>query len=255
MSTFSTNEANLAAIGSLRDQFRAESNCQIVHDSLHERPGWTVPYLLGVDGVPAGFAAIAVGGPWKSRRTLFDFYLQPPYRSHFRPLLDTFLTVSAADSLEIQTNLPLASELLAACGRDLAPDAIVFADAGATSLPANGAVLRRQTSERQTAAAIRHRAGTCEWTLEFDGMPIGKGGLLFHYNVPYADLAMEIDGPFRRRGFGGYLVQEIKRQAHLLGALPAARSSPTNFPSHRTLQKAGFKLVAKILTGEIKGVF
>ncbi len=37
-------------IASLREQYRQEMNCQIIHDSIHERPGWTKEYGLEMDG-------------------------------------------------------------------------------------------------------------------------------------------------------------------------------------------------------------
>ena len=57
--------------------------------------------------------------------------------------------------------------------------------------------------------------------------------------------------PFRRRGLGAYLVQELKRVAYELGSVPAARCSPKNVASRRTLQKAGFVPYAHILNGVI----
>jgi hypothetical protein len=35
---------------------------QIVHDSIHRGDGWTVTYILNVDGVTAGFGSIALAG-------------------------------------------------------------------------------------------------------------------------------------------------------------------------------------------------
>jgi hypothetical protein len=47
----------------LRTRYRQEMNCQIVHDSIDRRPGWTLTYLLQLDGADAGFGSLAVGGP------------------------------------------------------------------------------------------------------------------------------------------------------------------------------------------------
>lgn len=35
----------------LRTRYREEMNCQIVHDSIHRREGWTVSYLLDIGDV------------------------------------------------------------------------------------------------------------------------------------------------------------------------------------------------------------
>ena len=48
-----------------------------------------------------------------------------------------------------------------------------------------------------------------------------------------------------------YLVQELKRLAYDIGAVPAARRNRDNRPSRRTLQKAGFVAYAQILNGAI----
>ncbi len=89
--------------------------------------------------------------------------------------------------------------------------------------------------------------------MQVAGEPVGNGGILFHYNRPYGDLHMEIAEPFRRRGFGAYLVQELKRLAYEIGSIPAARCNPDNIPSRKTLQKAGFVPYAHILNGSIPG--
>jgi GNAT superfamily N-acetyltransferase len=99
--------------------------------------------------------------------------------------------------------------------------------------------------------AIAERQGGPEWRLQVDGETVGNGGILFHYNEPYGDVYMEIKEPYRRRGFGAYLVQELKRAAYELGSIPAARCGRDNVPSRRTLQKAGFVPYAHMLTGSI----
>src|SRR5215472_9558743 len=58
-----------------RDQYRQEMNCQIIHDSLHFRKGWTEPYRLMLDDIVVGYGSIAVGGPWKGKPTIFEFYV------------------------------------------------------------------------------------------------------------------------------------------------------------------------------------
>ncbi len=78
--------------------------------------------------------------------------------------------------------------------------------------------------------------------------------ILFHYNRPYGDLYMEVSEPFRRRGLGSYLIQELKRACYELGAIPCARCNSTNNPTRWTLQRAGFVPFAHILNGSIAGV-
>jgi GNAT superfamily N-acetyltransferase len=245
-------EATRQAVTGLRNELRAEAGCQITQDSLLDRRGWTVPHLLRLDAATVGYAVIAIAGPWSGRRTLYHFYLRPAHRAWLSPLLEVFLAASRADSFEIQTNLPVMPEVISALGGKAETEAVIFGEAASTSLPSQGATLRRLTSERDVACFIKERTDSCDWKLELNGTEIGDGSLLFHYNPPYADIAMSIAEPFRRRGFGAYLVQELRREAHALGAIPAARSNRDNLPSHRTLQKAGFTKIGERVTGMIE---
>ena len=85
--------------------------------------------------------------------------------------------------------------------------------------------------------------------LDVDEEAAATGGILFHYNRPYGDIYMDVKEPFRRRGLGAYLVQELKRVCYELGAVPAARCNPSNIASRQALQKAGFVPFAHILLG------
>ena len=51
-----------SAVLPLRVDYRREMNCQIVHDSIHRRPGWTKTYELSIDDASAGFGTVAIGG-------------------------------------------------------------------------------------------------------------------------------------------------------------------------------------------------
>jgi len=108
------------------------------------------------------------------------------------------------------------------------------------------------TAGAEVRRHIEERRGGPEWVLELEGQAAGKGGLLFHYNRPYGDIHMEVAEAFRRRGLGSWLVQELKRAAYEVGAIPGARCSPSNIPSRRTLQKAGFEPFAHMLTGVLE---
>jgi GNAT superfamily N-acetyltransferase len=151
----------------------------------------------------------------------------------------------------IQSNDTLSAAMLHTYARDVASAAIVFQDEVMTHLPANGARLRQVTSDEDTRLAIAQRQGGTEWQLELEGQLAATGGILFHYNVPYGDVYMDVAEPFRRRGIGSYLVQELKRLAYELGSIPAARCGSGNVASRRTLQKAGFVPYAHILNGTL----
>jgi GNAT superfamily N-acetyltransferase len=235
----------------LRDLHRKEMNCQIVHDSIHRRAGWTMTYALHLGDVLAGFGSTAIAGPWKGRPTIFEFYVLPAHRGRAFELFEALLDASGARLMEIQSNDVLLAVMLHTYARDVWSEKIVFRDQLTTDLAPNGAALQRVTREDEVRQAIEQRQGGTEWLLTLDGEPIATGGILFHYNRPYGDIYMEVAERFRGRGFGAYLVQELKRVAYELDSIPCARCSPLNIPSRRTLQKAGFVPYAHILNGSI----
>ena len=81
---------SLSTILRMRDAYRHEMHCQVVHDSLHERPGWTTQFLVTADGCPAGYGAVAHAGPWKDKPTIFEFYVPPALRHRMFRLFSAF---------------------------------------------------------------------------------------------------------------------------------------------------------------------
>lgn len=240
-----------SAVLPLRVCYRREMNCQIVHDSIHRRNGWTTTYALHLDGSSAGFGSVAISGPWTGKPTIFEFYVLPANRGRAFHLFEALLDTSGARLMEIQSNDLLLAVMLHTYARDICSESIVFHDGITTMLSANGAILHQVTPDAETHAAIAQRQGGTEWRLHLGGEPVATGGILFHYNEPYGDIYMEVAEPFRRRGLGAYLVQELKRIAYELGSVPCVRCSPGNVASRKTLQKAGFVPYAHILNGSI----
>ena len=99
---------------------------------------------------------------------------------------------------------------------------------------------------------MRKRQPEGDWMLlEVSGEVAATGGILYHYNRPYGDIWMEVAEPFRGRGFGTYLVQELKRICREGGSVPCARCNTGNVASRKTLQKAGFVPCAHMLCGKL----
>jgi GNAT superfamily N-acetyltransferase len=73
------------------------------------------------------------------------------------------------------------------------------------------------------------------WLIEAHGNVAATGGVYFHYTLPYGDLFMEVAERFRRRGYGSYLIQELKRVCYEMGRVPAARCAVANLASRATL--------------------
>jgi hypothetical protein len=57
--------SGLKEIAFLRDDYGEEMNCQIIHDLIHWRSGWTQEYVLDLDGVAVGYGSLAEDGPWR----------------------------------------------------------------------------------------------------------------------------------------------------------------------------------------------
>jgi GNAT superfamily N-acetyltransferase len=240
-----------AVVEPLREQYRQEMNCQIVHDSIHRRTGWTTTYVLAVGSVTAGFGSIAIAGPWTNKPTIFELYILPEYRSRAFDLFEALLATSGARFMEVQSSDALLSAMLYTYAHDIRSEAIVFQDRLSTTLPSLGTVLDCSMPDRQIRHCIEARDGGPEWRLLLNGETVATGGILFHYNRPYGDIYMDVAEPHRRRGFGSYLVQELKRAAYALECIPGARCNPTNVASRKTLQKAGLVPCAHILDGTI----
>ena len=237
---FSVQPVAVSAILPWRDRYRQEMNCQIVHDSLHGREGWTLPWLIETGGEPAGYGSIAIGGPWSGTRTIFEFYVAESHRSRFFEAFEAFMAASAADAIETQTNDVMLTAMLHTWGHDVVSESIVFEDQLTTAYRLEGAVLRKREPEEG------------EWMLlEVGGEEVASGGVLYHYNRPYGDIWMEVAERHRMRGYGTYLVQELKRICYEGGSVPCARCNTKNVGSRRTLQKAGFVPCAHILTGKL----
>ena len=242
---------SLPTIHRLRDVYRHEMHCQIIHDSLHERPGWTTPYLLTVDASPAGYGAVAHAGPWKDKPTIFEFYVLPQQRHRMFRLFSALVAACGTRAIETQTNSPFLGVLIQTLCPSVAAEAVLYEDRMTTSITIPGAVFRPVAPADAEIIAARKLDGGAGWLVELAGDVTGTGGILYHYNRPYGDLFMEIAEPFRRRGLGAFIVQELKRTCYEGGSIPAARCNVNNLASRLTLQKAGFAPCGNLVTGTI----
>jgi GNAT superfamily N-acetyltransferase len=233
-----------------RDPYRLEMACQITHDSLHTRPGWSQEYLLRLGSAPCGYGSVAVGGPWTGKPTIYEFHLAPGRpRQHAFALFEALLATSGAVAIVVQSNATLATAMLHTFAREIVSESVLFEDGVTTSLRPAGATFHEPTPAEAPDVAAQH----LRWmgVVEVEGSVAANGGILFHYNRPYGDIYMEVEEPFRRRGLGAFLVQELKRVAYEGGHVPAARCNPANVASRLTLQKAGFVPCGHILTGAL----
>ena len=235
------HRAEFQDIAAFRESHRAEARCQLVADSLLGR-GLADPYLIAVDGQCAGYGGV--------RRQIdpgrvMEFHTFPAARGLALPMFRAFLAESGATEIEAQTNVPLMLLMLYDCGRNIRVQNYLFADAAATSLPCPSGLFRQGRSTDAIAEPER------QWVIDVDGTIVAHGGYLTHYNPPYADVYMEVAEPWRRQGFGSFLVQELKRVCYAAGRWPAARCNAENVASRRTLETAGLLPCGMRLLGDM----
>jgi len=233
-----------------RDMYRLEMGCQIIHDSIHERPGWTDEYMLFAAGTAVGYGSVAVAGPWKGRPTAYEFYVVPHQRLHVFEFFQALLEVGGALDIEVQSNDTLATTMLHAFAEQATSESILFHDKVCTSHRPTGATFRAPAAKE--ARDVPSDQLRWHGVVEVEGQVAASGGILFHYNRPYGDIYMGVAEPFRRRGLGSFLVQELKRVCYEGGHVPAARCNPNNAASRQTLQRAGFVPCGHILKGSVR---
>jgi GNAT superfamily N-acetyltransferase len=141
---------------------------------------------------------------------VYEFYVVPHQpRLHVFSLFEALLAASRAVSIDVQSNDPLALVMLHTYARDVISESILFHDQLATSLSPPGAAFRAPTGPEAPDVPAAH----LKWcgVVEVEKQVAASGGILFHYNRPYGDIYMEVAEPFRGRGCGSFLVQELKR--------------------------------------------
>ena len=238
----------LLRLHGLRARYRRSMDCQIIRDAHHRR-GFTTLFRITVGRRVAGYGA--VGMARHNRGVLQEFYLLPRYRSRALHLFRQLLFVTRARHISCQSNDALLTLMLYDCARNIRVEHHLFEDSATTRLLVTGARFRptRPTDARNI---FPHRSEPIgDWVVEWRGAIVATGGILTHYNPPYGDLHMEVAPRFRRRGFGSFIVQELKRIAYRRGLIPAARCNGTNVASRRTLERAGFAVCGRILTGRV----
>jgi GNAT superfamily N-acetyltransferase len=232
----------------LRELYRQAMNCQIVKDSFARR-GFSDAYLIRDQGAVAGYGLVA---RHHEPDSLHELYLVPQFEAAALPIVRQLLAVSSAKKIVTQTNDRLLLLMLYDCTTNITSETILFGDAYTTNLQCSTGKFRKVTeADKARLFEHKHEPGG-DWMIECDGVPVATGGALFHYNPPYGDLYMEVHEAYRRRGFGSYLLQEVKSVCYEMGKIPAAGCNVSNTGSRRSLEKAGMLPCARILLGEVR---
>lgn len=242
------HKTELQAILPLRNLFLQETNFQIRYNACHER-GWTDSYLLKIDDGEVGYGSIK-GQGIADRDTIFEFYLIPPFRKFSSQIFPELIAASGARFIECQSNDVLLTSMLYEFSQNINADVVLFDDHVATEHKIPGVVFR---PKKENDSIFEHKVEPIgEYVLELGGEVVATGGYFLHYNNPFADLYMEVKGNFRKKGFGSFILQELKKVCYLAGRVPAARCNIQHKASSAALQKAGLRVCGFMLKGDIK---
>src|SRR5262245_6626142 len=196
------DRVELREIEGMRDMYRHEMNCQVIHDSIHVRPGWTHEYLITEGGAKVGYGSVAVAGPWQGKPTAYEYFLLPQHRRRLFDAFVAFLTASGATEIETQSNDVLLTVMLHSFAPTVASESILFHDELTTAHTMPDAVFRRATPEDAGQIAEQKLDPGAGWLVVVGGVVAVAGDILFHYNRPYGDIYMAVGESFRRRGIG-----------------------------------------------------
>ncbi len=241
-------KAELKDIQALRALFLQETNFQIRYNACHER-GWTDSYLLTIDDVEIGYGSIK-GQEISDRDTVFEFFVIPSFRKLSSVLFRELLSASGAQYIECQSNDMLLSAMLYEFSRSISANVVLFEDHAVTEHVIPSAVVRPRRDNDQVFEHKVEPVG--DYVVDVKGEVVATGGFMLHYNRPFADLYMEVREDCRGRGFGSFLLQELKKECYLAGRVPAARCEVQNTVSRATLIKAGLRVCGFMLTGKIR---
>jgi len=250
MTTLAAVPAKLAEIQTLRALFLQEANCQIRYDACYAR-GWTDSYSLRVNDRAVGYGSVN-GQERADRDTIFEFYVIPSFRRQSRDLFLALLKKSRCTLVECQSNLPLLTSMLFEFATEIRSNVILFSDDFVSQLCIPDAIVRPRVEGEPMFDHADEPPGS--HVLELAGNVIASGGFLLHYNMPFADLYMEVRPDSRRQGYGSFLIQELKRECYLAGRVPAARCNMDNLASSATLRKAGMKECGRMLLGHVRQI-
>jgi GNAT superfamily N-acetyltransferase len=201
---------------------------------------------LPADGLKIGYGSVWGTDKREDRDTIFEFYVLRPYRKFSSLIFPEFLKVSKPLYIEAQSNDLLLTAMLYEHSELIRPEAILFEDHVETSYHFPGIIFRKRTDTDEMGD------DDSDYVLVKNDAVIASGGLMLNYNMPYADIYMQVKEPFRGQGMGSLIVQELKKTAYAIGRVPAARCNINNQRSKATLLKAGLNICGYRLKGEVK---
>jgi len=239
-------KTELASILRFRELFLQACNFQIRYNACHERH-WTDSYLIFVDGKEIGYGSIKGKDELHNRNAIFEFYILPTYQKYSSQIFSELIKSTQVPYVECQSNDLLLASMMFEFVKSISSKVILFEKSHQTNLSQPEVIFRKRRPED-----IGWKKGEVgDYVLEREGKLVADGGFLLHYNMPFADLHMDVKSDCRRQGLGSFIVQEIIKECDLAGRVPAARCLISNAASKATLQKAGMKVCGYMLLGKI----
>ena len=234
-------QAEYPSVEALRELYRAEAQCQIICDGDLPR-GLADPFLVLLDGRVAGYGAVRNR---IDQGRLTEFYSLPYARAEAPAMFCELLRASGTKEIAAQTNMPSLLMLLYDYATDITTEKILFEDTLISNLTCPDGLVRLALDGENSPDP------GSPWVVDVEGALVAAGGFLCHYNPPYADIYMTVAEDARRRGYGSYLVQELKKICYEAGKKPGARCDPRNTASRKSLEKAGFLACGRLLVGQV----
>ena len=232
------------------------------------RRGRTRIYGVWNDGALIGYGILH--GEGEDRNTVVEFFLLPQFRWHTVPVFDHFTKVTGATGVQARTNDTGLVLLLYERTRDIIPGNSYFRDAENTHQRVPGVRCRAITPDDLDVLTpimttsdgwpfeLPDREALATWIesnqgrlLEDEEGIAGIGAVLHGYNAPFASIGVVVMKRARRRGYGAYLIEELKRETYTMGKIPRADCAPWNAASRATLLRAGFLVNARALRGTL----
>ena len=238
-------KTNLEAIRHLRLLFLQENEFQFVHNKCHIY-GWADQYLFMMEGKEIGYGAVWGKDQREDRDTIFEFYLPEIFRKYSNEVFSAFLVTSGVQWIECQTNDPLLSSMLFEYATNIHAEAILFKDEHQTDFTIEGAEFQKSPEKNLNPS------DSGQYIVRSGGEIVATGGFMLNYNLPYADIYMDVKENYRRMHFGSFIIQELKKEIYRMGRVPAARCNINNLASKATLIKAGFSPCGFLVYGEVK---
>lgn len=237
-------KTELPDIADLRALFLQEYPVQFVHNKCHLY-GWADTYRFSLHDSTIGYGAVWGRDKREDRDAIFEFYILKPYRKLANTCFTRFYQVAGTPYIECQTNHPLLSGLVFEHARNIYAEAILFEDHFQSSLSPGELIFQKKEVEDNSNSNDR------AYIISLQNEEVATGGLMLNYNLPFADIYYEVNEKYRQKGIGSLMVQELKKEAYLMGRVPAARCNIKNMISKATLLKAGMEVCGYLLQGAL----